>query len=120
MRYFSFTKADRLLKRADFLRLSKTGNKYFSRHFLAIYSLGRTKKTRIGITVTKKIGNAVTRNKIKRYVREYYRINKHIVKNYWDINIIAKNDVANLTFIQTFSELEQIFNHIKKQPCSLK
>ena len=111
---FSFTGADKLLKRPDFLRLSKTGRKYYNRNFLAIFSPGRTDKTRIGITVTKKIGTAVTRNRIKRYVREYYRINKHRIENHWDINVIAKKDAARLTFMQACSSLQEIFNYINK------
>ncbi|MCD6184184.1 MAG: ribonuclease P protein component [Deltaproteobacteria bacterium] len=112
MRQFSFVKADRLLKRKDFLWLSKTGTKYYNRHFLAIFFPGRTAKTRIGITVTKKIGKAVKRNRIKRYVREYYRVNKHMIENHWDINIIAKKDVAGLNFSQVCSSLKNIFRHI--------
>ena len=112
MRQFSFIKADRLLKRKDFLRLSKTGTKYYNRHFLSIFFPARTDKTRIGITVTKKIGKAVKRNRIKRYVREYYRVNKKTIKNHWDINIIARKDAADLTFSQVCSSLNNIFRHI--------
>lgn len=112
MHQFSFVKADRLLKRKDFLRLSKTGSKYYNRHFLAIFFSGKTDKTRIGITVTKKIGRAVKRNRIKRYVREYYRVNKHTIKDHWDINIIVRKDVAGLTFSQVCSSLKNIFKHI--------
>lgn len=114
MRKFSFTGADKLLKRKDFLRLSKTGSKYYNSNFLAIFSPGRTDKTRIGITVTKKIGKAVTRNRIKRYVREYYRINRQRIENHWDINVIAKKDAASLAFTQTCSSLQKIFNYINK------
>jgi len=111
---FSFTKADRLLKRIDFLRLSKSGRKYYNKHFLIIFSPGLANKTRLGITVTKKIGKAVTRNRIKRYVRECCRINRHRIKHCLDINVIAKKGAARLTFIEACSSLREIFDNINK------
>ena len=61
----TFEKKDRLLKRSEFIRLSKEGKKIQNENFVAIFSHGKKKRTRLGITVTKRIGNATTRNRIK-------------------------------------------------------
>jgi len=111
---FSFTKADRILKRSEFLRLSKFGRKLQNRCFIALFTQGRYERTRLGITVTKKVGHAATRNRIKRLSREYFRLNRHKITGNWDINIIVKKGAAHLTGEAFFSFLENIFDRISR------
>lgn len=75
-------------------------------------SLGGQDRTRLGITVTKKVGNAVVRNRIKRLCREFFRFNKHNITGHWDINIIAKKQAAGLSAKDVFSSLKHIFDRI--------
>lgn len=112
MRSFTFTKADRILKRSEFIRVARFGKKLHNRHFVATFCPGRLKKTRLGITVTKKIGNAAARNRIKRFTREYYRVNRHKITGDWDINIIARKEAVALSSDQAFSSLRNIFDRI--------
>ncbi len=65
MNKFCFPKTVRLLKRAQFLALSKQGEKVHTDSFLAIVLKGTAQNNRIGITISKKVGNAVERNRIK-------------------------------------------------------
>ena len=109
---FCFTKADRILKRSEFLKLSILGKKTQNRHFIAIFSPGRFQRTRLGVTVARKVGNAPTRNRIKRFSREYFRLNRHIITGYWDINIIAKKRAADLLSEQAFLSLKDVFKNI--------
>ena len=95
MRYI-FTKADRLLKRNEFIRLSRVGKKIHTGSFLALYQQGAGERTRLGITVTKKVTNAPGRNRIKRLVRESFRLNRHSINGCWDINIVAKQKAASV------------------------
>ena len=111
---FRLTKADRLLKRSDFINLSKTGKTVANRFFLAKFDLSATGRTRLGITVTKKVGNAVKRNLLKRLIRESFRVNRIELIGAWDINLIAKNAAAELTNHQSFSNLEDIFDKISR------
>ena len=112
MRSFTFTKADRILTRSEFIHISRFGKKLHNRHFIATFCPGRLKKTRLGITVTKKVGNAVARNRIKRFTREYYRLNRHKITGDWDINIIAKKEAVDLSSDQAFSSLQGLFEGI--------
>jgi ribonuclease P protein component len=107
-----FTKADRLLKRSDFLKLSFSGTKIHNGHFVLIYSKTENKKSRLGITVTKKVGKSVIRNRIKRYCREFFRLNRCIIPENMDINIIAKRNALALDSKQIFQTLEHIFRKI--------
>ena len=115
MHKFSFTRENKLLKRFDFVRLSKTGVKIKSQLFIAAFHNGQFEKTRLGITVTRSVGCAVTRNRIKRLTREYFRLNKHKIIGNWDINIIAKKKASTASAAQTFSSLENLFDKIARQ-----
>ena len=111
---FSFTKAGRVWKHSEFLRLSKIGKKIQNRHFIANFSPGRFQRTRLGITVTRKVGRAATRNRIKRFIREYFRLNRHIITGYWDINIIAKKKAGDISSGEAFLSLQNIFDNISR------
>ncbi len=113
MRFF-FTKADRILKQPEYLRLSQFGRKIHNNHFVALFSPGRSQRTRLGITVTRKVGSATIRNRIKRFLREYFRQNRHKIKGRWDINIIAKKSVSGLATEQVFLSLQNIFDSIPR------
>ena len=109
---FSFTKADRILNRHEFIALSKTGRRIHSEHFIAVFAPNQHVRSRIGITVTKKVGPAVKRNRIKRIVREYFRLNRHNLAGNWDINLIAKRQRVDFSAEQAYRSLENIFERI--------
>ncbi|MCP4022845.1 MAG: ribonuclease P protein component, partial [Desulfobacteraceae bacterium] len=50
----------------------------------------------------------------KRYCREYFRLNRHNISGKWDVNIIAKKEVANLAGSRIFSSLQNIFERISR------
>jgi ribonuclease P protein component len=107
-----FKKTDRLLKRSEFLAVSLKGSKVYNKHFILIYLPNANKKSRLGITVTKRVGKSVQRNRIKRYCREFFRLNRCIAPENRDINIIAKKNALALDSEQMFQTLEHIFKKI--------
>lgn len=111
---FSFTKADRILKRGEYIALSKSGKKVQNDEFIAYFLPARHDQSRLGVTVTKKVGQAVERNRIKRIVREFFRINRHRLSGRWDINIIAKRQSAGITSEKACRSLQNLFDLISR------
>ena len=110
----TFTNEDRLRKRPEFVHLSKIGRRVQNAYFIILFAPGQHQRSRLGVTVTKRVGKAVTRNRIKRLFREFYRLNKDDVKDKLDINIIAKKEATGLTSAETFIELESLFKKVER------
>jgi ribonuclease P protein component len=102
---FSFPKKARVLKRSDFLRRSKSDRKLASPHFLVIVKPNSLNRTRLGLTVGKKAGGAVQRNRIKRLLREFFRRSKDNLPASRDIIIVALKGSDPLTYHQVLKEL---------------
>jgi len=79
-----------LTKNFEFKRLYNKGKSAASK-CVAVYCIrNRTTKNRIGITVSSKLGGAVKRNRIRRRLKEIYRINEHTLHTGYDIVLVAR------------------------------
>ena len=114
-----FPRRLRLQRRREFLRVQRSGAKHHTRYFLvfvapsALRGRGRNPgvlaevptpvasglpATRLGVTVTRKVGKAVKRNRIKRLVREAFRREHHALPAGLDMVFVAKRDAVETTF----------------------
>jgi len=73
----SLPRHQRIAKRRDFLRAYENGNKAFGRHAIVFALPNGLGYPRIGVTTTRKLGGAVVRNRLKRWVREVFRLERH-------------------------------------------
>ena len=73
LRSEALPKERRLAKRPQFVRVYETGRKQFSRYAVLFFAGNDLQNSRIGITVTRKVGKANIRNRLKRWTREIYR-----------------------------------------------
>lgn len=98
--------ADRLKRRDEFRRVQDTGRKHHSPHFLVIV-LARADAgpPRIGVTVTKRVGNAVARNRVKRLVREVFRRERHRFPAGCDVVFIAKDGAPGLSYDEVLAQV---------------
>ena len=64
--------------------------------------------SRIGISVSKKVGNSVVRHRITRLIRESYRLNKDNIKEGFDIVVVARNTAKD----KGFAEIQSAFLHL--------
>ena len=109
-----FPKTARLRKRAEFVNLSRRGVKLQSANFVVVWAKGQ-QENRLGVTVSGKVGNAVTRNRIKRSIREYFRRHRAELPMESDILIIARSGAAELEGHGVRVELEKIFAAQRKR-----
>ncbi|WP_224959222.1 ribonuclease P protein component [Geomonas subterranea] len=108
-----FPKAERLRRRPEFLQFNDGASKMHTPHFLLLWKVKDGCATRVGFTVSKKVGNAVVRNSIKRRLREFYRQNKSLFISA-DFNIVAKKGADLLDFHQISTELAAAFGRLRK------
>ncbi|HLO25275.1 MAG TPA: ribonuclease P protein component [Geobacteraceae bacterium] len=111
-----FPRHERLLKRPDFLRISRQGNKIHTSNFIILWTESPLAAVRIGITVSGKVGNAVTRNHLKRLIREFYRNNKSLF-GLADYSIIARQSAAGLDFSAICHELGKALCRLRNHQC---
>lgn len=107
----------RLRKRSEFLRLKDSVNKFATRGILVVWQENNLAYARLGVTVSKKVGCAVTRNRVKRFVRETFRKNRLLIPAV-DLNVIARSESARMDFAFMQQELLKAFSHIGISPCS--
>jgi len=111
MARFRYKKADRLRKRSEFLSVSRgAGTRLATKNFLIFLKPNQVGRTRLGVTVTKKVGSAVTRNRIKRQVREFFRLHKPLLPQGRDIVVIAHRGAAELNQPQVREELKVLID----------
>jgi ribonuclease P protein component len=111
---YCFPKSLRLCKRSDYQRLFSFEARYVGRFVTLELRSNQFKLTRLGITVSRRYGKAVLRNRFKRIVREAFRLSKHQLVVGFDINIrprtasiSAKPKDIQEDFIRFLTKVEQ-------------
>ena len=107
-----FPKASRIRKRPEFKQLGEVGKRLVGRYFIIVYRSSERDQSRIGITVTKKIGNAVTRNRLKRVCREFFRTHQERLVGFYDVHVIARGASSGVAHKELVSSLEKLFSQI--------
>jgi len=95
----------RIRARRDFLRLQRDRRGKVAQHFLVLQAASPVSETRIGVTASRKIGGAVQRNRVKRWVREYFRLNRTELQPGSDIIVIARAGADKLSYKDVEREL---------------
>ncbi|MGH9405778.1 MAG: ribonuclease P protein component [Terriglobia bacterium] len=105
----TFPKSLRLLRRPEYRRVYEEGRRRSARVCTIFYRSNGLPRTRLGITVPKAIGNAVTRNRIRRRLREVFRLNQPAIAPGWDIVLNPRPAVADLPFPALTREVLRLF-----------
>jgi ribonuclease P protein component len=81
---------------------------------MAIFAPASGEQNRLGVTVSKRVGKAVRRNRVKRLAREHFRRNRDSIRGIWDINVVAKSGAADLTTPEVFRQLQNLLSRISR------
>jgi ribonuclease P protein component len=110
----------RLTERRDFVRVQTEGRR-FRGNLLAVLVLpapGTSAISRVGYTVSRKVGNAVVRNRVRRRLREITRFHASCLSPSFDYVVIAFTGAKDATFVQLRDELGDLYGRVAKMVAS--
>lgn len=105
-----YHKVNRVTLPRDYKKIKQMGCKFYTPHFVLYIYKNSYNYPRLGLTVSKKVGNAVIRNKIKRYSKEFFRNNKFKFKCF-DYSLIARKNFQKLSYSDFNKELSKLFDN---------
>ncbi|OEU75453.1 MAG: ribonuclease P protein component [Desulfuromonadales bacterium C00003068] len=103
---YSFPKERHLRKSSDFQLVRQGGKRRHTPNFIVVVLHRSNSLTRLGLTVSRKVGGAVQRNRVKRLVREFFRNHINRLPVGIDISIIAKKGAAEISYARICEELK--------------
>lgn len=106
---FSFTKKERISSPQDFRKVMRVGRRLSSKNFILFIKKNDNPFHRLGIVVKKEIGPATFRNRMKRYIREFFRLQKHQIKGSYDIILMVKKGCSVNRYQEAEEELKGLF-----------
>ena len=109
----SFKRIDRILKPVDYQYVFDSAYKSSDQYFLILGRISKVKHSRLGLAISKKsLKRAVSRNLIKRLVRETFRTHSNIKQANIDFVVMARKNIINYKNHQLVSSLERNFDKI--------
>jgi len=110
-----FRRADRILRTQDFRRVVKSGKRRVSGSFVVVTASKATANSqssdegqhRLGVTVSKRVGNAVIRNRVKRRIREWFRHTRAELPGRLEIVVIARATARDLSGVEVAAFLNR-------------
>ncbi|AEH44515.1 ribonuclease P protein component [Thermodesulfatator indicus DSM 15286] len=110
----SFTKDERLRRRREYERVYRQGKRLSLPYLRIILAPNQLGHSRLGLSVSKKVGNAVKRNYIKRILREVFRRNRDIFPLSHDIVIIPRAKILEIPQDKIKKDLVELFKKYEK------
>lgn len=112
-----FSRSDRLRSRLDFRRVSRQGRRVSCREFVLLRAdagpdSAPDTRARLGITASRKVGNAIARNRVKRRVREWFRRDRDSLAPGYDWVVIARSSAVSLGAEEVRARLNQLSDEL--------
>ena len=102
--------SESLKKNMDFQNVYKSGKSYANKYLVLYVLENQSNKNRIGISVSKKVGNSVIRHHITRLIRESYRLQEEMFNSSLDIVVIARAAAREVGYKEIESALLHLGN----------
>ncbi|MDD3279804.1 MAG: ribonuclease P protein component [Lachnospiraceae bacterium] len=100
--------SDRLRKNRDFQSVYKGGTSKANKYLVMYVKENNTDENRIGVSVSKKVGNSVVRHHLARLIREGYRLQEELFRRGLDVVVIARVNAKDCTY----HEIERAIYHL--------
>ena len=97
--------SESLKKNRDFQKVYRLGKSYANKYLVMYILENHTEKNRLGISVSKKVGNSVIRHHLTRLIRESYRLHEDMFDSGLDIVVIARATARNISYHEVESAL---------------
>lgn len=97
--------SESLKKNSDFQKVYRQGKSYANRYLVMYVLENHTEGNRLGISVSKKVGNSVIRHHLTRLIWESYRLHEDMFNNGLDIVVIARSTARDISYHETESAL---------------
>jgi len=110
----SLSPRERIRKKKEFLVIYKKGTRYRGKYFTIVHISNDLNFSRMAVVVSKKIGNAVKRNKIKRWIRTLFRMNKPLMDESLDLIIIPKKEIQEAAWPELQEEFLKALKSIRQ------
>lgn len=107
----SFPRQERLTRTSEYLNVYRHGTRYTGRAFICHVVREKGQGRKLGLAVSRKVGGAVVRNRIKRYIREIYRTRRRDLAKDCTVVIVARPHSAGMSF----SECEAAIGRLLRQ-----
>ena len=105
--------SESLKKNRDFQQVYKRGTSKANRYLVMYVLPNQHMMNRLGISVSKKVGNSVVRHRLTRLIRESYRLNEAEFDNSLDIVVVARPQAKD----RTYQEIESALMHLAGKHC---
>ena len=105
---FKFPHAEHFRKGAEYRFVFEHGEKLVGRHFVCHVVRREETGCKLGLAVSRKVGNAVVRNRVKRYLREFYRTHRHRFTGSVYLVVVARPASAGLSFQECVDAMVQL------------
>lgn len=102
--------SDSLKKNRDFQNVYQNGKSYANKYLVMYVLKNNLGMNRIGISVSKKVGNSVVRHRLTRLVREIYRLHEEMFNSGLDIVVVARVNAKSILY----TDMESALLHLAK------
>ena len=102
--------SDSLKRNIDFQNVYQNGKSYANKYLVMYVMENNSERNRLGISVSKKVGNSIIRHRITRLIRESYRLQENIFNSGLDIVVVVRNSASHISY----HEMESALLHLAK------
>jgi ribonuclease P protein component len=105
---YTFPPADRIRKKSEYAVVFSNSRKVVDRYFVCYLVTQEQQGSKMGLAVSRKVGKAVTRNRVKRYLREFFRTHRPLMTVPCHFVIVARPAAAAMSYAECVRAMKRL------------